>query len=82
MKVRTKIQARDVSPQQLQSLRDALVQAAGNPASEIETPQLGRVIFKSAADIETALALVDRELQKASGELPYGVFTIESSRGF
>jgi hypothetical protein len=65
----------------LQNLRDALVAAAGNPSSEIETPQLGRVVFKTSGDLTTALALIDRELEKASGALGYGVITLESSRG-
>ena len=78
---RSKTWGRDVTAQELQALRDALIGAAGNPSSEVETPQLGRVLFKSSADIEAALGLIDRELEKASGALPYGVINIEASRG-
>jgi len=70
-----------MTEQELQTLRDALVKAAGDPSSAIETPQIGRVEFKSSADLMAALGIIDRELSTASGQKPYGVFTIESSRG-
>ena len=58
--------------------RDALIAQLSNPA-EVDTPQLGRVAFRSAADIQTAIGLIDSQIAAAMGAPR--VIVLQSNRG-
>ena len=73
-------QAVPITLDQLTAERDALIEQLGNPL-EVDTPQLGRVMFRSAADISTGLGVINAQIAAASGQPVIGKFVVVSDRG-
>ncbi len=53
-----------MTPDELAALRETLVAGLGNTTAEIETPQLGRVTFRTPAEIQSAINWIDSEIQQ------------------
>jgi hypothetical protein len=64
---------------ELIDMRANLVAALGQGSAEVETPQLGRVSYRTPAEIQSALAWLDAELQQINPTSR--TFVIQSNRG-
>jgi hypothetical protein len=71
---------RDAAPPDLSAIYNELLGSLSGP-QEVETPQLGRVTFRSTADIYAALMLLRAEQQRAAGVSAAGVFVAGYDRG-
>ncbi|MGA7238316.1 MAG: hypothetical protein WBY44_21710 [Bryobacteraceae bacterium] len=60
-------------------LRATLVAALGNGTAEIETPQLGRVVFRTPMEIQSAIAWLDNQIALVSSTAQ--TFVFQSNRG-
>jgi hypothetical protein len=67
--------ARKTTEVNFESLYAAALGQLGSP-QEIETPQLGRVVFPSAQNVAATLALLRQEAAMAAGLSTAGVFVV------
>jgi hypothetical protein len=73
------MKGRSSAPLDLAALRDALIAALGSSTLAIETPQLGRVEYRSVAELESAIAFLESQIGAAGGQP--GTFVFQSNRG-
>ncbi len=76
----TRRRTRDAAPPDLDAVYGKLLDQIGNPAA-VDTPQLGRVEFQSAANIGAALNLLRLETARAAGIPTTGVIVVTYNRG-
>jgi hypothetical protein len=79
-RVKQTVQTGPITLDQLTAARDALLQQASGPM-EIETPLIGRVMFRSAADISAGLGILNSQIAAMSGKPVIGTFVVVSDRG-
>ena len=71
---------KDVAPPDLGAIYQSVLAGIGGP-QEIDTPQLGRVTFRSTKDMYDALMLLRMEQARAAGVQTAGVFVAGYDRG-
>ena len=72
-------QNKTTTPPDWDALYNALLGGVSSE-QEIDMPQLGRVTFRSAADLYQMLSILRQEQARASGAAP-GVFVVGHDRG-
>ena len=77
---RTRTAPRAAAPPDLDAIYAQLLAGIGGPL-EVETPQLGRVTFRSTKDVYDAIMLLRMEQARAAGVQTAGVFVVTYNDG-